>query len=139
MKLYLFIFLVISLLLVFAVPTYLTYRKTGINPITFGKEDNAHNYIGRIFKILMALLFAVFAVNLFSPDIIGNFWFQLLIWKIILSFTLGWYCSIFPCFGFLLHNCRWGKAGALVLMKITRPNSLPKASFQFPGTQFSLG
>ena len=73
MKLYLFIFLVISLLLVFAVPTYLTYRKTGINPITFGKEDNAHNYIGRIFKILMALLFAVFAVNLFSPDIYRRF------------------------------------------------------------------
>ena len=73
MKLYLFIFIVISLLLVFAVPTYLTYRKTGINPITFGKEDNAHNYIGRIFKILMALLFAVFAVNLFSPDIYRKF------------------------------------------------------------------
>lgn len=73
MKLYLFIFIVISLLLVFAVPTYLTSRKTGINPITFGKEDNAHNYIGRIFKILMALLFAVFAVNLFSPDIYRKF------------------------------------------------------------------
>lgn len=73
MKLYLFIFLIVSLLMVFAVPTYLTYRQTGVNPVTFGKEDNAHNYIGRVFKILMVLLFAVFALNLFTPDIYRKF------------------------------------------------------------------
>lgn len=55
--------------MVFAVPTYLTYKKTRINPVTFGKEDNAHNYIGEVFKILIGLLFVVFGINFFSENV----------------------------------------------------------------------
>ena len=60
------------MVLVFAVPTYLTYKKTGVNPITFGKDDNAHNYIGKVFKILIGLLIVVFAIN-FSPNVYNKF------------------------------------------------------------------
>lgn len=73
MELYLLLFLVFALLLVFAVPTYFTYKKTGINPITFGKEDNAHNYIAKIFKILVGLLIIVFAAHFFSQNLYRQF------------------------------------------------------------------
>jgi hypothetical protein len=39
-------------------------QQTGINPITFGKTDIAHDYIGFVMKVLIALLFvAVFIIR----------------------------------------------------------------------------
>jgi protein-S-isoprenylcysteine O-methyltransferase Ste14 len=64
LKIYLPIYLMLYLLLAFVIPTYKTYKATGINPITFGKADNAHDYIGFVMKILIGLLFAT--ILLFS-------------------------------------------------------------------------
>jgi protein-S-isoprenylcysteine O-methyltransferase Ste14 len=64
LKIYLPIYLLLYLLVAFVIPTYKTYKQTGINPITFGKADNAHDYIGFVMKILIGLLFL--AVMLFS-------------------------------------------------------------------------
>lgn len=66
MKYYLLIFLIATLFLTFVLPTLLTYRRTGTNPVTFGKEDNAHNYIGKWFKIILGLLILVVAANAFT-------------------------------------------------------------------------
>ncbi len=57
LKIYLPIYLFVYFLVAFVVPTYRTYKQTGINPITFGKQDNAHDYIGFLMKILIGLLF----------------------------------------------------------------------------------
>lgn len=89
MKLYLFIFLVLSLVLVFAIPTYITYKKTGINPITFGKDDNAHNYVGKVFKILIGLLILAFTVNLFSEESYVRYFVPIDYLKTELSFYVG--------------------------------------------------
>ena len=59
LKYYLPIFYLIVMMFVFVIPTYRVYKKTGINPITFGKEDKAHNYVGNIMKILLGTLLAV--------------------------------------------------------------------------------
>jgi protein-S-isoprenylcysteine O-methyltransferase Ste14 len=64
LKIYLPIYLLLYLLLAFVLPTYKTYKATGINPITFGKADNAHDYIGFVMKILIGLLFVT--ILLFS-------------------------------------------------------------------------
>ncbi|MFY7936789.1 MAG: methyltransferase family protein [Flavobacterium sp.] len=64
LNIYLPIFFMVYMALAFVVPTYRTYKKTGFNPITFGSTDNAHDYIGFVMKLLIALLFA--AVLLFS-------------------------------------------------------------------------
>ena len=64
LKIYLPLFLVVYLLITFVVPSVRVYRSTGINPVTFGKSDNAHDYIGFIMKVLTALLIG--AVLLFS-------------------------------------------------------------------------
>lgn len=56
MRIYLPIYLVAYLVLAFVWPTYKTWKATGINPVTFGKADTAHDYIGWVMKCLMALL-----------------------------------------------------------------------------------
>ena len=50
------VFFLIYFLIVFVWPSVRTYRQTGINPVRFGKSDNAHDFIGKWFKILMAAI-----------------------------------------------------------------------------------
>ncbi len=64
LKFYLPLYLVMYMIVAFVLPSYRTYRQTGINPITFGKTGNAHDYIGVVMKVLIALLFV--AVFIFS-------------------------------------------------------------------------
>jgi protein-S-isoprenylcysteine O-methyltransferase Ste14 len=64
LRLYLPIYLLAYFAIAFVIPTYRTWKKTGLNPITFGKTDTAHNYIGFVMKILIAMLFL--SVLLFS-------------------------------------------------------------------------
>ncbi|UPT65590.1 MAG: hypothetical protein M0D57_13730 [Sphingobacteriales bacterium JAD_PAG50586_3] len=56
---YLPVYLLTYIAVAFIIPTYRTWKKTGVNPITFGKADTAHNYIGFVMKILIALLFVL--------------------------------------------------------------------------------
>ncbi len=69
LRIYLPIYLVFYLLLAFVVPTYRTYKQTGLNPITFGKQDNAHDYIGFLMKILIVLLFVSVFCYSFGTEI----------------------------------------------------------------------
>lgn len=69
LQIYLPIYLLLYLLLAFVIPTYKTYKATGINPITFGKADNAHDYIGFVMKILIALLFITVLMFSFGSNI----------------------------------------------------------------------
>lgn len=66
-------FLVVWLSVYFAVafvlPSYRVWKKTGVNPITFRGADNAHDYIGKLFKIVMAGLALVVFVFAFAPNI----------------------------------------------------------------------
>jgi protein-S-isoprenylcysteine O-methyltransferase Ste14 len=66
---YLFIYIAIS----FALPTYRTYKQTGVNPITFGKQDNAHDYIGRVMKLLIACLVLLVVVHAVSKKAYSYF------------------------------------------------------------------
>lgn len=51
---YFFIYLAAA----FVWPSLRTYRQTGINPITFGHTDSAHDFIGTCFKLLFVLILA---------------------------------------------------------------------------------
>ncbi|MBY0412992.1 MAG: hypothetical protein K2Q18_02445, partial [Bdellovibrionales bacterium] len=50
-------YFVIYFLLTFVLPTLKTFKQTGINPITFGKNDNAHDLIGFYMKAVMLFIF----------------------------------------------------------------------------------
>src|SRR5690349_13479136 len=63
---YLPIFLLGYLLVAFVLPSVRVYRQTGINPVTFSKRDNAHDYIGLLMKILTGL--SIVSVVLFSAS-----------------------------------------------------------------------
>lgn len=62
LRIYLPVYLVLYLLAAFIWPTYRVWKKTGINPLTFGKEDTAHDYIGLVMKLLIGILFVVVLV-----------------------------------------------------------------------------
>ena len=47
MATYLFIYYCIFLIALFIVPSYVTYKRTGINPFKFSKEETAINYVGK--------------------------------------------------------------------------------------------
>lgn len=60
-------FLVVYLAAAFVLPSYRVWKRTGVNPVTFRGADNAHDYIGKLFKIVMAGLFASAVVFAFFP------------------------------------------------------------------------
>lgn len=62
-------YLLLYIMVAFLLPSYRTYRKTGLNPITFGKTDNAHDYVGFVMKVLVVLLFVVVFVYSLSDTI----------------------------------------------------------------------
>lgn len=68
-KFYLPIGLILYLLLIFIIPTYRIYKSTGINPISFGTSDNAHDYIGLVMKLLIGLLFLAGILYSIAPNI----------------------------------------------------------------------
>lgn len=70
---YLPLFLALYLFVTFVLPSIRVYRQTGINPVTFGKTDNAHDYIGLVMKVLTASL--ILSVVLF---VIGRKWYSVL-------------------------------------------------------------
>jgi len=67
LKIYLPVYFGLYILLSFALPSWRVFKKTGINPITFGKTDNAHDYIGLQMKVFTALLAVTILFYSFYP------------------------------------------------------------------------
>jgi protein-S-isoprenylcysteine O-methyltransferase Ste14 len=63
-------YLLLNFGLTFIFPSYRVWKKTGIMPITFGKNDNAHDYIGQIFKLIIGLVLVIGVVYSFFPNAI---------------------------------------------------------------------
>lgn len=76
----LLIYLVTYFLIAFVLPTYRVWKRTGVNPVTFAGSDNAHDLIGKFFKVVMAALAAVVLINTFFPDwnvyLLPVFWLE---------------------------------------------------------------
>lgn len=49
--------------------SYVVWKRTGVNPVVFKGSDDAHDFIGRIFKLLFALVVAVVLIYSVWPDI----------------------------------------------------------------------
>lgn len=47
--------------------SYLVWRRTGVNPYVLGKSDSAFDYIGRLFRVLIALIASVVVVYAWAP------------------------------------------------------------------------
>ncbi|MBL8049596.1 MAG: isoprenylcysteine carboxylmethyltransferase family protein [Anaerolineales bacterium] len=69
MKLFLLIYFLLFFGLAMILPTYRTWKSTGVNPYKLGSADNAHDYIGKNFRLVMLLLFAIVILYTFFPNI----------------------------------------------------------------------
>ena len=78
LKIYLPVYLILYMAVAFVLPTYRTWKQTGVNPVTFGKTDTAHNYIGFLMKLLIALLFIallIFSFNIPAYEYLLPVWY----------------------------------------------------------------
>ena len=46
--------------------SFVVWKRTGVNPLVFKGSDNAHDYIGRVFKLLFTAVVAAVAVHSLS-------------------------------------------------------------------------
>ena len=47
--------------------SYIVWKRSGINPVVFKSSDDAHDFIGRVFKLLFAVVVGVVVVYSFFP------------------------------------------------------------------------
>jgi protein-S-isoprenylcysteine O-methyltransferase Ste14 len=64
----LFIYLITHFGLTFVLPSYKIWKATGIFAITFANKDSAHDYIGKVFKILLVITLAIGAIYAFYTE-----------------------------------------------------------------------
>lgn len=56
-KVYIITYIIIFFLTAMVLPSYILYKRTGVNPITFGKgTESAHDYIGMVFKLIFLVI-----------------------------------------------------------------------------------
>lgn len=65
----LLIYFAIYVAVAFVAPTYRVWKRTGINPVTFGRSGNAHDYIGQLFRLAMIGLSLVIVIHAFFPEV----------------------------------------------------------------------
>ncbi len=63
------IYFALYLLVSFVLPSYRTFKRTGINPITFGQTNSAHDYIGYIMKVMILLLLLLIISYTIGQDV----------------------------------------------------------------------
>lgn len=89
MQIYLFLFLIIYLFFVFFLRSYLLWKRTGVNPLTFNKSDDAHGYNGKVFTFISLFEIVVVFIGAFKDE-----WYQYLLpfWYLEHSYLqyIGW-------------------------------------------------
>ncbi|HVF82165.1 MAG TPA: isoprenylcysteine carboxylmethyltransferase family protein [Flavisolibacter sp.] len=95
---YLPLFLLVNLVVTFIIPSIKVYKQTGINPVTFGSGDTAHDYIGAVMKFLTGLLIVAVVLSSISSkayqylspiSYLHNNWLQY-VGLALLHIALGW-------------------------------------------------
>lgn len=64
----LFIYFLIYFFLVFVFRSYLLWKNTGVNPLTFNKGDDAHGYNGKVFGVISLTELIVVSIYAFVPS-----------------------------------------------------------------------
>jgi len=65
---FLFIFVIIYFLFVFVIRSVWLKIKTGVNPLTFNKKDDAHGYNGKVFTVIFFLEIIVVGIYAFKIE-----------------------------------------------------------------------
>lgn len=62
-------YLIAYVLAAFLWRSYMVWKRTGVNPVVFKGSDDAHDFIGRIFKLLFALVAGVVLAYSLCPEL----------------------------------------------------------------------
>lgn len=85
----LFTYFILYFLLVFVVRSLLLWKRTGVNPLTFNKTDDAHGYNGKIYTFISLLELIVVGVYAFKIE-----WYKYLLpfwyFENDILFKIGW-------------------------------------------------
>ena len=65
---YLFIFFIAYFFLIFVLRSFLLWKKTNINPLTFNKGDDAHGYNGKVFGVISFIELVIVSIYAFIPS-----------------------------------------------------------------------
>jgi protein-S-isoprenylcysteine O-methyltransferase Ste14 len=98
LRYFLAIYLIVYFIAAFVWRSYVVWKRTGINPVVFKGSDDAHDFAGRVFKLLFAvvvlavLVYSVFpnAYKFLMPiSWLETFWIRST-GSILLIGSLGW-------------------------------------------------
>jgi len=62
------VYLVAYFIVAFLWRSYVVWKKTGVNPVVFKGSDSAHDFIGRVFTAVFAVIIVVVVVYAFAPS-----------------------------------------------------------------------
>src|SRR5687767_15349921 len=66
-KYFLPVYLLAYVIAAFFWRSYVVWKETGVNPVVFRGSDSAHDFIGRVFKALFAVIATIVIVYAFIP------------------------------------------------------------------------
>ena len=98
LRYFLTVYLFVYVLVAFVWRSYIVWKHTGINPVTFKASDTTHDFIGRVFKLVFVVIVLVVFVYSFSPAAytytlpiqwLDNRWVRL-IGVLLLLLSLAW-------------------------------------------------
>lgn len=98
---FLVIFYIVYFILVFVLRSYLLWKKTGVRPLTFSKEDNAHGYNGKVFAIISLLELTIISLYALFPKLykfLLPFWYLENEALVYIGWVLLIYSLILVCF-----------------------------------------
>ena len=67
MRYFLPLYLLAYVIAAFFWRSYAVWKQTGVNPVVFKGSDSAHDFIGRLSKLLFAIVFVVVVIYAFVP------------------------------------------------------------------------
>jgi hypothetical protein len=65
---YLFIYFILYFFIVFVLRSFLLWKKTKINPLTFNKGDDAHGYNGKVFGVISIIELVIVSIYALIPS-----------------------------------------------------------------------
>src|ERR1044072_7632311 len=98
MRFFLAIYLIVYFIAAFVWRSYAVWKRTRINPVVFKGSDDAHDFIGRVSKILFAVVALLVLVYSFFPGAyrfllpipwLGTSWVRFTGWILLIA-SLGW-------------------------------------------------
>lgn len=86
------IFTLVYLLQVFVIQSWIQYKKTGINPYVFRNTDSAHDYCGKVYKLMIPgtwISIGIYSFFYTQYKYLLPFWFMEIEWLQHIGFGLA--------------------------------------------------